>query len=84
MRSPRADETDILLTSQDAEKIRGILAACSALLAWAERYGDTEFKAALYDAAETAYGSRVPGHLRYDINLAIDYIDFAHRIRSRR
>jgi hypothetical protein len=78
------DYRDALLTSQDAEKIRGVLAACSTLLAWAERYGDREFKAALHDAAETAYGSRVPGHLRYDINLAIDYIDFAPRIRSRR
>jgi hypothetical protein len=84
MTGPRTSEMDILLTSQDAERIRGVLAACSKLLAWAERYGDREFQGALHDAVVTAHGSGPPGHLRYDINLCIDYIDFAHRIRSKR
>jgi hypothetical protein len=34
---PRAGEMDILLTGEDAERIRGVLAACSKLLAWAGR-----------------------------------------------
>jgi hypothetical protein len=84
MSLPHAGEMDILLTSQDAERIRGVLAACSTLLAWAGRYGDREFQAMLHDAIVTVHGSGPPGHLRYDINLCIDYIDFAHRIRSKR
>jgi hypothetical protein len=76
----RNHDQDILLSSEDAELIRGALVACSQLLRWAERY----YSAALAEAARAAEGGRTAGQLRYDVSLAIDYLDFAPAIRSRR
>jgi hypothetical protein len=76
----RSQDQDILLSSADTELIRGALAACSQLLRWAERYHG----AALAEATRAAEGGRTPGQLRYDVSLAIDYLDFAPAIRSRR
>ena len=75
---------DIRLTSEDTEMIRGVLAACSQLLRWAERYGDPPFRAALADAARWAEGGRPLGQLRYDVSVSIDYLDFADPARRRR
>jgi hypothetical protein len=77
-------EDDIRLTSTGIELIRGVLVTCSQLLHWAERWGDTQFRAELHDAAQRAKGGRTLGQLRYDTCLAIDYLDFAEPIRSRR
>jgi hypothetical protein len=71
---------DIILTSHDTELIRGVLVACSQLLRWAERHHG----AALAEATRAAEGGRAPGQLRYDVCLAIDYLDFAPAIGSRR
>lgn len=71
---------DIRLTGADTELIRSALVACSQLLRWAERYHG----AALAEATRAAEGGRAPGQLRYDVCLAIDYLDFAPAIRSRR
>lgn len=73
-------DQDIRLTSADTELIRGALVACSQLLRWAERYYGT----ALAEGTRAAQGGRTPGQLRYDVCLAIDYLDFAPGIRSRR
>ena len=78
--TPRAPDSGIRLTSADTELIRSALAACSQLLRWAERYHG----AALAEATRAAEGSRAPGQLRYDVSLAIDYLDFAPAIRSGR
>ena len=80
--TPRAQDQDqdIRLTSEDTELIRGALVACSQLLRWAERYHG----AALAEATRAAEGGRTPGQLRYDVSLAIDYLDFAPAVRSRR
>jgi hypothetical protein len=75
---------DIRLTSHDIELLRGVLVACSQLLHWAERRGDAQFRAELHDAAQWAKGGRTLGQLRYNTCLAIDYLDFADPIRSRR
>jgi hypothetical protein len=77
-------DDDIRLTSTDIELIRGALVACSQLLAWAERWGDAQFRAELHDAARCAKGGRTLGQLRYDVCLSIDYLDFADPIRRRR
>jgi hypothetical protein len=77
-------DDDIRLTSTDIELIRGVLVACSQLLAWAERWGGAQFRAELHDAAQWAKGGRTLGQLRYDVNLSIDHLDFADPIRSRR
>jgi hypothetical protein len=76
----QSQDQDIRLTRQDTELIRGVLVACSQLLRWAERYHG----AALAEATRAAEGGRAPGRLRYDVCLAIDYLDFAPAIRSRR
>jgi hypothetical protein len=76
----RAPDQDIRLTSEDTELIRGALVACSQLLRWAGRYHG----AALAEATRAAEGGRTPGQLRYDVSLAIDYLDFAPSVRSRR
>ncbi len=83
MTLPGPDD-DIRLTSRDTELIRGVLVACSQLLHWAGRWGDAQFRAGLHDAARQAKGGRTPGQLRYDVNLSIDYLDFADPIRRRR
>jgi hypothetical protein len=77
-------DDDIRLTSTDIELIRGALVACSQLLAWAERWGDAQFRAELHDAARWAKGGRTLGQLRYDVCLSIGYLDFADPIRRRR
>jgi hypothetical protein len=76
----RYRDQDIVLTSADAELIRGALVACSQLLRWAEHCHG----ALLAEATRAAEGGRAPGQLRYDVCLAIDYLDFAPAIRSRR
>jgi len=73
-------DRDILLTGTDTELIRGALVACSQLLRWAERYHGP----LLAEATLAAEGGRTPGQLRYDVCLAIDYLDFADPIRRRR
>jgi hypothetical protein len=83
MTLPGPDD-DIRLTSHDIELIRGVLVTCSQLLRWAERWGDAQFRAGLHDAAQRAKGGRALGQLRYDVNLSIDYLDFAEPIRRRR
>ena len=77
-------DNDIRLTSDDVQLIRSVLAACSQLLHWAERWGDAQFRAELDDAARWAKGGRTLGQLRYDVNLSIDYLDFADPVRRRR
>lgn len=83
MTLPGPDD-DIRLTSGDIELIRGVLVTCSQLLHWAERWGGTQFRAELHNAAQRAKGGRDLGQLRYDVCLSIDYLDFAEPIRSRR
>jgi hypothetical protein len=58
----RGPDDDIRLTSGDIELIRGVLVACSRLLHWAERWGDTQFRAELHDAAQRAKGGRYSGY----------------------
>jgi hypothetical protein len=58
----------VVLSPEDITMIRQALAACSRLLTRAQ-----------HDA-----GDRCPDGLLYDINLAIDYLDFAPAARSRR
>jgi hypothetical protein len=80
----RAPHQDARLTSEEIEVIRGALTACSQVLRWAERHGGPQFGSALAEATRAAEGGRTPGHLRYDVSLAIDYLDFAPAARSGR
>ena len=67
-----APHQDARLTSAQIEVIRTVLTPCSQVLYWAERHGGARFHTALA-AAE----ARSAGRLRYDVSLAIDYLDFA-------
>jgi hypothetical protein len=71
-----------VLTSEEITVIRSALAACSQVLYWAARHGGPQVRAALEAATRAAEGGRTPGHLRYDVNLAIDYLDFAPATRT--
>ena len=78
----RAPHQDAKLSSEEIEVIRSALTACSQVLYWAARHGDRQFRAALDQAARAAADGRTAGYLRYDVNLAIDYLDFAPAART--
>jgi len=77
----RRPHEDALLTSEEITMIRGALSACSNLLAWASAHAGPDFRAAVLQASGAA--GRSPGGLHYDVNLAIDYLDFAPAARTR-
>jgi hypothetical protein len=74
---------DTMLTSEETAFIRHALAACSQALAWMGQHGGPQGQALLAEAARAAAGI-TPGHLGYDVSLAIDYLDFAPAARSAR
>ena len=78
----RAPHQDAVLTGEEIAVIRRALIACSDVLTWAGRHGDTQFREVLADATQAAEGHRSPGGLAYHVNLAIDYLDFAPAARS--
>ena len=79
--SLRRTHEDALLTSEEITVIRRTLTACANLLAWAGAHAGPDFGAAVIAASERAGRSRSPGSLYYDVNLAIDYLDFAPAAR---
>jgi hypothetical protein len=68
----REPHEDARLTAEEFDMVRGVLVACSNVLYWVERYGGPRLEAVLLEAE-----ARSPGRLLYDVNLAIDYLDFA-------
>ena len=80
----RQSHQDAVLAGQDAARIRQVLITCSQLLSWAEANCGPQFAAAAQDAAEAAGFSRAPGALGYEVNLAIDTLDFADAAGSAR
>jgi hypothetical protein len=82
--TPRRTHENALLTGEEITVIRQALAACSNLLAWAGAHASPDFRAAVIQASQAAGHSRSPGGLYYDVNLAIDYLDFAPPARSTR
>jgi hypothetical protein len=80
----RRPEEDAIVAAADAARLRQVLVACSQLLAWAEANCGPQFTAAAQDTAQAAGFSRAPGALAYEVNLAIDTLDFADAARSAR
>ena len=72
----RADE-DALLTSEEIAMVRQVLVSCSNLLAWAGAHAGPDWHAAAAQITAAAGRGRTAGGLYYDVNLAIDYLDFA-------
>ena len=80
----RRTHEDARLTSEEITVIRQALATCSNLLAWAGAHASPDFRAAITQASQATGHSRSPGGLYYDVNLAIDYLDYAPAARSTR
>jgi hypothetical protein len=72
---PELDEQAIILTGPDRASIRAALSACSKILAWARQHGGPAIRDAINDTDITRPVSA--GTLEYDVNLYIDYLDFA-------
>ncbi len=79
----RAHE-DAVLTSEEIAMIRHALSACSNVLTWAAQHGSLQLETIVTEAAEAAGLGRSPGALACQVNLAIDYLDFAPPARSAR
>lgn len=80
----RQPHQDALLPATDAARIRQVLIACAQLLSWAEANCGPQLTAAAQDTAQAAGLSRAPGALGYEVNLAIDMLDFSQAARSAR
>jgi hypothetical protein len=80
----RQPHQDMLLEAADAARMRQILIACSDILAWGKANCGPQFTAAAQDAAEAAGLGQAPGTLGYQVNLAIDTIDFSSPARRTR
>jgi hypothetical protein len=80
----RQPDEDAVLPAEDAARMRQVLVACSQLLSWADANCGPQFAAAAQEAAEAAGFSRAPGALGYEVNLAIDTLDFSDAARSAR
>jgi hypothetical protein len=78
------DQDAIVPAAAGAARMRQVLVTCSQLLSWAEANCGPQFAAAAPDAAEAAGFSRAPGALAYEVNLAIDTLDFADAARNAR
>jgi hypothetical protein len=73
----RQPDQDAVLAAAEAARMRQVLAACSQLLTWAQASYGPQFTAAATAAAEAAGLGRAPGVLAYEVNLAIDGLDFS-------
>jgi len=79
----RAHENAVL-TSEEIAMIRQALAACSNVLTWAAQHGSLQLETVVTEVAEAAGLGRSPGALACQVNLAIDYLDFAPAAGGRR
>ena len=75
---------DAVLTSEEITMVRQVLVSCSHLLAWAGAHAGPDYPQAAAEITAAAGRGRTAGGLYYDVNLAIDYLDFAAPARSSR
>ena len=75
---------DAVLASEEIAMVRQVLVSCSDLLAWAGAHAGPAWHQAAAEITAAAGRGRTAGGLYYDINLAIDYLDFAAPARSSR
>ena len=68
---------DAVLTSEEIAMVRQVLVSCSNLLAWAGAHAGPAWHQAAAQITDAAGQGRTAGGLYYDVNLAIDYLDFA-------
>ena len=75
---------DAVLASEEIAMVRGVLVSCSNLLAWAGAHAGPAWHEAAAEITAAAGRGRTAGGLYYDVNLAIDYLDFAASAGSSR
>ena len=68
---------DAVLSSEEIAMVRGVLVSCSNLLAWAGAHAGPDYHEAAAQITAAVGRGRTAGGLYYDVNLAIDYLDFA-------
>jgi hypothetical protein len=73
----RRPDQDAVLTSEEIAMVRQVLVSCSHLLAWAGAHAGPDYHQAAAEITAAAGRGRTAGGLYYDVNLAIDYLDFA-------
>jgi len=73
----RRPDQDAVLTSEEITMVRQVLVSCSHLLAWAGAHAAPAWHEAAAEITAAAGCGRTAGGLYYDVNLAIDYLDFA-------
>ncbi len=79
----RAHE-DTVLTAEEIAVLRQALVACSNVLTWAGQHGSLQLETVVAQAGQAAGLGLSPGALACQVNLAIDYLDFAPAARSTR
>jgi hypothetical protein len=82
--SLRRPDEDAVLASEEIAMVRQVLVGCSNLLAWAGAHAGPAWHEAAAEITAAAGRGRTAGGLYYDVNLAIDYLDFAAPARSSR
>jgi hypothetical protein len=80
----RRTHEDAVLTAEEITVIRQALAACSNVLTWAGQHAGPQFREIVAEITQAAGRGRSPSGLAHDVNLAIDYLDFAPAARGRR
>ncbi len=82
--TPRRPGEDAVLASEEIAMVRQVLVSCSNLLAWAGAHAGPAWHEAAAEITAAAGRGRTAGGLYYDVNLAIDYLDFAASAGSSR
>jgi hypothetical protein len=72
----------IVLSAEETAAVRQALATCSRMLTWASDHGGPQAGQLLAGMTRQLASGRSPSGVIYDINLAIDYLDFAPPARS--
>jgi len=74
----------LVLSSEEIAMVRRALAACPAMLTWVSDHGGPQARQLMAGMTGQLASGRSLSGVIYDINLAIDYLDFAPPARSRR
>jgi hypothetical protein len=79
----RQPHEDAIVSAEEIAFIRRALLACSHALDWIEKNGGPQGQALLAQATRATSGD-TPGHVGYDVCLAVDYLDFTTPARRTR
>ena len=84
MTTARRDQDAVVLSQRDAAFIRQALLAAAGIFAQAKAAGGPGFRALQEAALDVPHGGRPLSQVHYDVDLAVDYIDFPGPVRRPR